>query len=427
MGISTAAHLPLITSTSYPALTSHLAVTYNARKIGQWSVSIRVFRSVTTTMANVEGEGQASTTTPTTTKARLMYVVQMNEFPEDTFVLVEDPHRETRAGIKARHEFDVMQRLAAQAVASQAGMTIGEEGNVLTANVEDIPKQPDGQSTDNGDGASGAAAVPPKIEASAHDQNTAMDLDPVVTDSKSVRSSFKVVPATRLTLFAASSHFPMLLQRLNLPTPLGAPSSGDGATSNGAAAGPGAWLPRGQPITIIGTVYDLPSAMAYGDQGAEWRVRLGMIQAGGGGGSRNAGAVFETEHLALTSPSQHDDPFLTKYALNLFPILIAAPPTNATLNVAAGVSAASAGHGLMHTMQPSIANPVPTAEQWHEVIPASNKAWMQAVGISADGLTTNPTNMVSSHVDDPNGWRGKERGRRLAYLYITLLRNQAVI
>ena len=108
---------------------------------------------------------------------------------------------------------------------------------------------------------------------------------------KAIKSSARMA-ATRHTLFTASSKYPLLLSRLNLPPPLGAPSMGDGAQAQ-ASAGPGAWLPRGSPIVIEGAAYDLPSATRYGveeiaqSSNSEWRVRVGMVQG------RNAGAIIE--------------------------------------------------------------------------------------------------------------------------------------
>lgn len=55
----------------------------------------------------------------------------------------------------------------------------------------------------------------------------------------------------------------------------------------------------------------------------------------------------------------------------------------------------------------------PTIEQWDEVIPASNQDWVK--------------NLDEPLVKDKIGWKGKERGRRLAYLYITLLKTQAIL
>lgn len=55
----------------------------------------------------------------------------------------------------------------------------------------------------------------------------------------------------------------------------------------------------------------------------------------------------------------------------------------------------------------------PSPEQWDEVIPASNEGWVQ--------------NLDKMQVEDQCGWKGKERGRRLAYLYITLLRAQGLL
>ena len=121
MGISTAGHLPSITSTSYPALTSHLQSAYNAQKVGNWTVSVRILRSILS-LENQDGrDGNPQA------KAKLMYIVQMSEFPNDTFILIEDSQRETRASIRAKHAMSVMQAAAVAAVSSSS-----QENNAIS-------------------------------------------------------------------------------------------------------------------------------------------------------------------------------------------------------------------------------------------------------------------------------------------------------
>lgn len=434
MGVSTAGHLPSITSTSYPALTSHLLSTYNAQRTGNWTVSIRMLRSVLAGSNAGRNESERSTSggNAAAVKAKLMYVVQMSEFPEDTFVLIEDPQRDTRSSIRGRHALAVMQAAVAQS--NMPAPT--QEASEGDSSVQ--PSQPNGQQdadanvqrrqTDGSEEEKHEAAQEGKTEQTDNVEKSGTD------DRRQDKPSAPVpLPPsqalsvagkpTRHTLFVASAQYMMLLGRLNLPAPLGAPSMGDGTSSSTPSAGPGAWLPRGVPVIIQGATYDIPSATGYGSGGAEWRVRLGMVQSGG---TRGAGAIVENEYLPLLRLAS--DAFLTTHLHNLFPPYLTASPASQSASQAAAAAAAGNVSGL--------ANPVPTPEQWQEVIPASNEAWMESVGISNTaappteaehlGLSDNQ-DVLPLQRKDHIGWRGKERGRRLAYLYITLLRNQSVI
>lgn len=225
MPISSAGLLPSVTSTSYPALVSYLASNYNAHRVSNWSISIRTLRS------NFEKS------------TKVMYIVNFSEFPNETFVLIEDGEKDTRASLKAR--------LATQKEQEQQDILMDETlSSALPTSNENLTQ---------------------------------------------LKASLQTT-STRYTLFTSSSQFPLLLSRLNLPPPLGAPSMGDGVTNAQAAAGPGAWLPRGATIVIEGATYELPSATRYGVEetshgsNCEWKVRLGMLQSGG---TRSAGAVVE--------------------------------------------------------------------------------------------------------------------------------------
>lgn len=347
MPVSSAGHLPHVTSTSFPALVSYLGSNYNAQRVSGWTVSIRIFRS------SFENSQEG------TSRPRLMYVVGLSEMPSETFVLVEDSEKDTRASTKAR--------LAAQ---KQQEILINDP------------------------------ASPPPTENIAQ-----------------LKASLQTA-STRYTLFSASSNFPALLSRLNLPAPLGAPSMGDGVTNAQASGGPGAWLPRGAPIVIEGATYELPSATRYGVEelneggNCEWRVRLGMLQSGG---TRSAGAIVEVSagekgdcgfgQATLTGAAQNEymplnrlnDPtLLLSHLQSLFPHYLSNPTQSGATHALSGIS-------MNH----------PTPEQWEEVIPASNEAWCDGLG--------------KVKAQDQTGWKGKERGRRLAYLYILLLRNQGIL
>lgn len=461
MGISTAGHLPSITSTSYPALTSHLLSAYNAQKVGNWTVSVRVLRSVLS-VENQDGT-DGSQSIGNQTRARLMYVVQMSEFPNDTFVLIEDSQRETRASIRAKHAMSVMQAAAVAAV-NQENNTISQQTDVKSSTQNEISsidqesdKPIDSIQAETQGGESGEQDVKmenirqdeeseeKQQEENKEDEVVATNAPPRVTDTDDLFSdpsnssemqhaeqlkttqvapepenSSPVLPTfdfsyvsdrpTRHTLFAASAQYLLLLTRLNLPAPLGAPSIGDGVVT-AAHAGPGAWIARGAPVSIQGATYDIPSATGYGSGGAEWRVRLGLVQSSG---TRSAGALVESEYLPLLRLAS--DTFLSNYLHNLFPTYLTTP------------SQGSTQQGVNGLLQSGVAHSAPTPEQWQEVIPASNQAWMESVGItSTTSKGLKEVQRLPLQQKDRIGWQGKERGRRLAYLYITLLRNQSVI
>lgn len=456
MGISTAGHLPSITSTSYPALTSHLLSAYNAQKVGNWTVSVRVLRSI------LSLENQDGTDGNSQAKAKLMYVVQMSEFPYDTFILIEDSQRETRASIRAKHAMSVMQAAAVAAVSSssqennalsqQTGMEAKNQNGIDDKPVDSIQtetqeggeedvkmgdakqdEKPEGEageeSTDTKDEQDHSIDVPPSAEEvddlfsdppnsseTQHaEQVKTIQVEPENSSPQTLPTSdFGYVSErpTRHTLFAASAQYLLLLSRLNLPAPLGAPSIGDGVIT-AAHAGPGAWIPRGAPVSVQGATYDIPSATGYGSGGAEWRVRLGMVQSTG---TRSAGALVECEYLPILRLAS--DTFLSNYLHNLFPNYLTTPSHSVVTQQAVNA-----------LLQTGVIHSAPTPEQWQEVIPASNQAWMESVGITS---TTNNEGLKEAQrlplqQKDRIGWQGKERGRRLAYLYITLLRNQSVI
>ncbi|PWN45708.1 hypothetical protein IE81DRAFT_320011 [Ceraceosorus guamensis] len=81
-----------------------------------------------------------------------------------------------------------------------------------------------------------------------------------------------------LSTFSSAQHISMLLQRCNLPPPLGAPSSGDGGSGRkavaarggdgGAGAGanaPGAWINRGLMVRGEGTVWTFETGQSAHD------------------------------------------------------------------------------------------------------------------------------------------------------------------
>jgi hypothetical protein len=95
--------------------------------------------------------------------------------------------------------------------------------------------------------------------------------------------------------------------------------------------------------------------------------------------------------LRITDPT-----LLLSHLQNLFPSYLTNPIQNNTTNAIGGIFLT-----------------YPTTEQWEEVIPTSNESWCD--------------DLEAPRGYDTIGWKGKERGRRLAYLYLTLLRNQGVL
>lgn len=106
----------------------------------------------------------------------------------------------------------------------------------------------------------------------------------------------------------------------------------------------------------------------------------------------NASFSFQNEYLPLLRLT--DPTLLLSHLQNLFPAYLTNPPTqNATI----------AGASISY----------PSLDQWEEVIPASNEAWFENVG--------------KAQPPDKTGWRGKERGRRLTFMYLMLLKNQGIL
>ncbi|PWN51927.1 hypothetical protein IE53DRAFT_385671, partial [Violaceomyces palustris] len=146
----------------------------------------------------------------------------------------------------------------------------------------------------------------------------------------------KLPSHTRFTLSTLSSSLPLLVNKLSLPAPLGAPSG---------TAGPGAWVPRGTAVNIEGVVMQLGTAL-FGDSSgssgpssvvnedasgsSDWKVRVGSVVAGGG---RSAGAVIEAEFLPLTDPTP-TSAFLQNFVQSLFPPhLLGMPSSSATSSI----------------------------------------------------------------------------------------------
>lgn len=322
MGVSAAGHLPAITSTSFPALLHCLTAIHGAQRLGAWSVTVRVLRAQGVRNA-AGGGGDGAATTASHKSTRTMYVVQLSEFADQTFVLIEDSSLPTRAGLK--HEMDAEQALQEQLRLQDAHKKEDGAAARLAGSDASREKQPQTQEQPALTQSDGALDINEALEASkdattemkgnvsrpaqeamqvdsdqgTYDENAGagaandrhsqekIELDPGPRPNRVSRGP------TRQTLFTASPQYMLLLTRLNLPPPLGAPTSGEGSIP----AGPGAWLPRGAPVVIQGHTYDIPSASevlvggepSQGGAG-EWRVRIGMVQSGG---TRSAGAIVE--------------------------------------------------------------------------------------------------------------------------------------
>lgn len=278
MGISTVGHLPAVTSTSYPTLLTWLQATHGAHKVSSWSVTIRILRA--------HAEDGNPTSQELKASPRNMYVVQMSEFPEHTFVLAEDLSKPTRAEVRV-------------ALNTEARRVAVEEEARNTQHSEN--KQDTEQDTSD---------PTSKKDIKEDDDVIMIDGAPSTSVIASEQSKLQSIKQgfTRQTMFTASEHFLLLLSRLNLPPALGA------TTTNTNAAGPGAWLFRGSPLVIQGHTYDMPStseAHAGGLSGtrdsspgekSEWRVRIGMIQSSG---SRSSGALVEVSQNTKATMLEH--------------------------------------------------------------------------------------------------------------------------
>lgn len=133
----------------------------------------------------------------------------------------------------------------------------------------------------------------------------------------------------------------------------------------------------------------------------------------------------------------NDESFLLEHLQNLFPIFLTDP---ALANQSAtATSTAPPAQGTV------VNGPLPS--QWAEVVPASHSHWMQSIkraGKGTDqrdadakdsrkpkrrrnGLAPNQAIFAPHAAPDLVGWHHKERGRRLAFMYVTLLRNQGIL
>ena len=264
MPVSSAGHLPHITSTTYPALVSYLTSTYHAQKVSNWSISIRILRSTY--------ENSSKETTTSSSRPKLMYIVNLSEFPTETFILIEDGEKDTRASVKAR----IQEQKQQQDLFMTASKATDDDNDTMTAT-----------------------------------NTTAGQVSETSTNNINQLRTSLTKTSTRYTLFTSTTQFPVLLSRLNLPPALGAPSMGDGmSNTQQAAAGPGAWLPRGGTIIIEGATYEIPSATSYGVEeiphgsNCEWKVRLGMLQSGA---SRGSGAIVEVRFSSQDGINQVAD------------------------------------------------------------------------------------------------------------------------
>ncbi|PWN94268.1 hypothetical protein FA10DRAFT_299565 [Acaromyces ingoldii] len=399
MGVTAAAHLPHVTSSSYPSLQAHLQAAHQAVRVSSWSLSIRLLRSTLdddkSRRGQVEGEGEnGASQTPEQGAARrtkLMYQVTISDFPNDVFVLVEDPERPTRA------------TLLNEARSSHAGLLAKNGGVGLNTEIPNAPVVgEDGKAEVKDEAATAAVKAAPEAENGASgeivvvgDQPSDVEMSdaPVQGMSKEENgTATEPTPTTRFTLFAAASSFPMLLTSLNLPPALGAPSLGDGVSSTSPSAGPGAWMQRGAALVVEGATWELPSmegSLASENRG-EWKIRLGLVMHGG---TRSAGALLEAEYLPLNALPP-TSPLLTSQLRSIFPAYLLAPTNSAGVVPSDTLSATQ-----------------PSADLWSEVVvPPEGEA----------------QELPNSQRKDP-GWIGTERGRRLAFMYINLLRAQGII
>lgn len=357
MGVTAAAHMPHVTSSSYPSLQAHLQASHQALRVSSWSLSIRLLRSTLDDDKSRRGQqsqpvngeaGQGNRSgidqSSVARRTKFMYQVIISDYPDDVFVLVEDPERPTRATMRIEAAQRRSNNGAKNSLQEVQGENKGEGDDANPQNGIESDARDEAEPNVDAGKETGLETQPKEEEEKPEEENKAAgdellasdtaqkDVTEVITidepdvemidstasketavaaeEGKEVRAEEEaseevkaaprerndVPPTTRFSLFAAASSFPALLTSLNLPPALGAPSLGDGASSSQSAAGPGAWLPRGAPLVIEGATWELPSmegSFASEDRG-EWKIRLGLVMHGG---TRSGGALVEVSLL----------------------------------------------------------------------------------------------------------------------------------
>lgn len=227
------------------------------------------------------------------------------------------------------------------------------------------------------------------------------------------RAEMRATPSeghSRWHAHVVSAEFATLLRHANLPGPLGTPAG---------TLGPGAWMQRGANIAF---------------DGLSFRIRLGQAQASllgtapeqevvlsiGNvivGADRVVGGIVEIQYLPLTrlSPSSSLLGSLLVALLppNLVPLLTPVPAPAHELILSSSV--------VPRTML--------APSQLEEVVPASTSEWRNAS--QARQAPQNPE-AFPPWDDEPNytpdvvGWTGVEPRRRMAFVYLTMLRAEGL-
>ncbi|WFC97674.1 hypothetical protein MYAM1_000393 [Malassezia yamatoensis] len=208
-----------------------------------------------------------------------------------------------------------------------------------------------------------------------------------------------------------SAEFATLLRHTNLPGPLGTPPG---------TLGPGAWIQRGATITIEGLCFSIqlrPSLSASLGQAVEQSECILSIGNLVIGTDRVIGGVVELQYEPLQRLSANSS-LLGSLLVELLPPILStvlrSVPIPKDDNLPLSNSAA------VRTMLPNA--------QMEEIVPASLDEWRDPQH-SQDSMDSNIFPAWESEQEykpDVLGWSGFEQRRRMAFVYLNMLRSEGL-
>lgn len=217
--------------------------------------------------------------------------------------------------------------------------------------------------------------------------------------------------SSRWHCHVVSADFATLLRHTNLPGPLGTPPG---------TLGPGAWIQRGANIAFDGISFHIrlaqPHATLLGTapEQDECILSIGNVIVGA---DRVVGGIVEIQYTPLQrlppNSSLLGSLLMALLPPDLLPLMTPVPaPPHESLILPSSVA-------VRTMLAPS---------QLAEVVPASTREWREPERAeeSLDPEAFPPWEAEPNYVPDSLGWTGVEPRRRMAFVYLTMLRSEGL-
>lgn len=217
--------------------------------------------------------------------------------------------------------------------------------------------------------------------------------------------------SSRWHCHVVSADFATMLRHANLPGPLGTPPG---------TLGPGAWVQRGANIAFDGLSFRIRLAQPHASLAGTVPEQDECILSVGNvivGADRVVGGIVEIQYLPLQrlAPNSNLLGSLLMELLppNLLPLLspVPAPPHDPLL--------LSSSVAIRTMLAPT---------QLAEIVPASTDEWRGSnqAEASLNSEAFPPWPSEDTYVSDALGWTGVEPRRRMAFVYLTMLRSEGL-